>query len=240
MSLKCSFVNCASYELARADQLAFYQDVNNGGWNLALGPEFKLSESTIPQSIRLVDTGDLRFPYNVVCNRCLAKIGKVNTICGFGEMTINFSASKVLLLQSRESGHFAASSQKWSKAIVNFPQIRKLTASIPQGPHLTGSNTVHFHSATDLQDMIEAGRSVAAKSNLSPRRYQWRAYFFACYNNTLLCLPTGMGKTLIANMLMKAYYQRNPNQGQVFIVPTIVLVSWIVASEDLSFNFYAV
>lgn len=227
MSLKCSFVKCSSFELARADQLAFYQDVNNGGWNLAFGPEFKLSQSSLPPNVRLIETGDIRFPYNAICNKCTSKVGKVNLICGFQEMTVNFSASKVFLLQPGDAGHFASRSQKWAKIIGNFPQIRKITASIPQGAPLIGSNTVHFHGSTDLQDMIEAGSAVAAKSNLDPRRYQWRAYFFSCFNNTLLCLPTGMGKTLIANMLMKAYHQRNPNQGQVFIVPTVVLVSLI-------------
>lgn len=234
MSLRCSFVKCSSFELARADQLAFYQDINNGGWCLGLGPEFKLSESTLPPNIRLVETGDDKFPYNAMCNQCLSKVGKVNLISGFNESTVNFSAKKVLLLQSRDSveRHAAASSQKWAKVVNNFPQIRKITASIPQGVQLTGSNTVHFHGAGDLQDMIEAGSLVAAKSNLSPRRYQWRAYFFGCFNNSLLCLPTGMGKTLIANMLMKAYHQRNPNQGQVFIVPTIVLVEQQAAAIE--------
>jgi ERCC4-related helicase len=87
-----------------------------------------------------------------------------------------------------------------------------------------GSNTVHFHGVSDFQEMVKAANSVAMRSNLNPRRYQWRAYFFACIQNVLLCLPTGMGKTLIANMLMKAYHQLNPNKAQIFIVPTIVLV----------------
>ena len=85
--------------------------------------------------------------------------------------------------------------------------------------------------------MIDAGNAVASRSGLSPRRYQWRAFFFACFQNTLLCLPTGMGKTLIANLLMKAYKQRNPDKGQVFIVPTVVLVSFLMNNPQ-SEGFY--
>ena len=225
MSLKCSFVGCSSFELARADQIAFYQDVNTGGWNLALGPEFKITQTKLPPNIGLVDTGDPRFPYNVICKICHKKIGKVNSICGFETPTINFSGKKVIL---KSSYGFSSKQSSWGKIISSFPQIRKITASIPQDSAPVGSNTVHFHNGSDLQDMIDAGNAVASRSGLSPRRYQWRAFFFACFQNTLLCLPTGMGKTLIANLLMKAYKQRNPDKGQVFIVPTVVLVSFLM------------
>lgn len=161
----------------------------------------------------------------MICERCGKKLGKVNTICGFTELSVNFSSKEVILLPSKFSVHSVNSASKWSKIIDSFPNIRKITASIPQGAPLVGFNTVHFHGATDLSDVFAAGKAVANRSNLNPRRYQWRSYFFSCLNNVLLCLPTGMGKTLIANMLMKAYHQRNPEQGQVFIVPTVVLVS---------------
>lgn len=223
MSLKCSFVGCSRFELSQADQLAFYQDLNTGGWNLALGPEFVAGKSSLPNNIGLLDTGDPRFPYNVICANCQKKIGKVNTICGFENPTVNFSAKKVFL---RSSVYGTISKQSsWGKSISIFPEIRKITAIIPQEKSPEGPDTVHFHGASDLQDMIQAGRAVALKSGLIPKRYQWRAYFFACLQNCLLCLPTGMGKTLIANLLMKAYLQRNPEKGQVFIVPTVVLVN---------------
>lgn len=108
--------------------------------------------------------------------------------------------------------------------MTKFLEVRRITASIPQAAPVIGSNTVHFHGVSDFQEMVKNGNAVAARSSLNPRRYQWRSYFFACLQNTLLCLPTGMGKTLIANMLMKAYHQLNPEKAQVFVVPTIVLV----------------
>lgn len=224
MSLKCSFVGCSRFELARADQLAFYQDINTGGWNLALGPEFVIGQTALPANIRLLDTGDPRFPYNVICAICHMKVGKVNSICGFDNVTLNFSGKKVVLHSAAYGG--SAKSSSWGKVISSFPQIRKITASIPQDAPPVGSNTTHFQGGADLQDMIEAGTAVSTRSGLDPRRYQWRAFFFAGFQNTLLCLPTGMGKTLIANLLMKAYKQRNPDKGQVFIVPTVVLVSF--------------
>lgn len=224
MPLKCSFIGCASFDLAQDSQLAFYQDLNNSGWTLALGPEFVIPDSALPENLRIVDTGDLRFPYNVVCGQCFAKIGKVNEICGFKQQSVNFSGKKVSLVHLSQDTP-PKGSQKWSNLIPLFPHIRKLTATIESNDELVGFDTVNFHGIKDLEDMIDAGSAVARRSNLYPRNYQWRSYFFSCFNNVLLCLPTGMGKTLIATMLMKAYRKRNERKGQTFIVPKVVLVS---------------
>lgn len=225
MSLKCAYVQCPSLELAKASDIAFYQDLNTGGWNLGLAPQYKLSEGQIPSTIHLVNTGDSRFPFDAFCSACNAKLGKVSAICGFTEETVNFSAKKVNLVSSIHVVPRTPSASKWSKVIDFFPQIRRIKATVEQTAPLKGIDTVHFHGVAALQAMIEHGNAVGMKANLTPRRYQWRAYFFSCLNNTLLCLPTGMGKTLIGNMLMKAYRSRNQEQGQVFVVPTIVLVS---------------
>lgn len=223
MPLKCSFVGCVKFNLAQFDQLAFYQDLNTSGWNLALGPEFVLPDATLPTNIRLIDTGDNRFPYNAVCSHCHSKLGQVNLICGFERMTLNFSSKRVYLMNSGSTSAKNAK-MKWSKLIDSFPTIRRITATISEHAPLVALDTVHFHSASDFEDIINAGKAVSSKSNLSPKDYQWRAFLFSCLNNVLLCLPTGMGKTLIANMLMKAYQLRNARKGQVFIVPTVVLV----------------
>lgn len=213
-------MGCVSFNLAEDHQLAFYQDLNNGGWNLALDPDCEQ-----PPKIRLVETGDLRFPYNVVCVQCLNKIGKVNEICGFSKQTINFNGKKVSLVHS-SGDRPQPGAQKWSKVITSFPQIRQITATVTDDVVLVGLDTVHFHSTTaDLKELIEIGNQVADRSKLDPRNYQWRSYFFGCFKNVLLCLPTGRGKTLIATMVMKAYHKRNEKKAMTFIVPTVVLVS---------------
>lgn len=107
-----------------------------------------------------------------------------------------------------------------------------MTASIPEAAPLTGKNTVHFHGIANFKEMAKSGNYVADRSSIFPRRYQWRAYFFACLHNTLLCLPTGMGKTLIGHLLIKAYRTLNPNQAQIFIVPTVVLVEQQAATIE--------
>lgn len=227
MPLKCSFKDCSQFNLADFSQIAFYQDLTTGGWNLALGPEYVIPGAAIPVNIRLVGTSDERFPYNVHCANCRSKVGIVNLISGFERMTVNFSSKNVYLLDTKGVLQ-ARKKTKWSKLIDMYPDIRRITATIPNNPPLVAIDTVHFHSVADLDDVIRAGKVVASKSDLSPKDYQWRGFGFACFNNVLLCLPTGMGKTLIACMLMKAYQKRNPTKGQVFIVPTVVLVSLFI------------
>lgn len=225
MSLKCSYVRCPSLELAKASDIAFYQDLNTSGWGLALSPQHKVSQGLIPSTIELVTTGDPRFPFDAACVACKAKLGKVNAICGFTEPTLNFSAKRVNLVSSIHVTPMTQSAGKWAKVMDSFPQIQRIRPTVEQAAPIKGKETIHFHGVGELQAMIEHGHAVGVKANKTPRRYQWRAYFFACLNNTLLCLPTGMGKTLVANMLMKAYRMRNPDQAQVFVVPTVVLVS---------------
>ena len=96
-------------------------DTWSGGWNLGLGPKFTV-ESEFPPGIKLTNTGDDKFPFNILCEKCDRKIGKANTVCGFEELSFNFSASKVVLLQERYTSSATATSAKWSKVIGQFPQ----------------------------------------------------------------------------------------------------------------------
>lgn len=239
MSLKCAYVRCPSLELAKASDIAFYQDLNTQGWNLGLAPQHKFSRGQIPSTMKIVNSGDRHFPFDVFCSACNGKLGKVNTVCGFKEETVNFSARKVNLVSSIHVVPKTPSAGKWSKIMDSFPQIQRITATVEQAAPIKGMETIHFHGISELPIMIDFGNEVSAIADLSPRRDQWLAYFFSCLNNTLLCLPTGMGKTLVANMLMKAYRMRNPEQGQVFVVHTIVLVSFLIMSRHpLRADFY--
>ncbi|CRL04360.1 CLUMA_CG017453, isoform A [Clunio marinus] len=226
MSLRCGSRNCGDTEIAHENEIAFYQDLNNGGWCLGLVSEIVSEESKLPPNISLLTLEDDRFPFAILCKRCNGKLGKVLVIAGFHDFTASFSPKHTFLVERRHSLPIRPKGySKWKQYMDNFSKIRRITANITDFSPLVGLDTIHFHGPGDLKDIFEYGKQVAQRSNLNPRRYQWRAFVFSCLNNCLMCLPTGMGKTLIANMVMKAYHQRNPNQGQVFIVPTVVLVT---------------
>ena len=60
--------------------------------------------------------------------------------------------------------------------------------------------------------------------NIEPREYQSRIFETAKNNNTLVVLPTGIGKTLIALMLAIERKKKHPESKIVFLAPTRPLV----------------
>jgi len=73
-------------------------------------------------------------------------------------------------------------------------------------------------------DPIEA-QSWIFPTNLSVRKYQVDICRTALEHNTLVCLPTGLGKTLIAAVLVYNYYRFFPEGKIVFMAPTKPLVA---------------
>ena len=59
---------------------------------------------------------------------------------------------------------------------------------------------------------------------LTPREYQQKIFETAVKKNTLVVLPTGLGKTLIALLLAKERLNKFPNSKIVFLAPTRPLV----------------
>ena len=54
---------------------------------------------------------------------------------------------------------------------------------------------------------VAAGTTWIYPSNMSHRKYQFDIVQSCLYNNTLVCLPTGLGKTFIAAVIMYNFYR---------------------------------
>lgn len=59
---------------------------------------------------------------------------------------------------------------------------------------------------------------------MKPRLYQELIFNTATLHNTLVVLPTGLGKTLIAKLLIKQRLEQYPNSKAIFLAPTKPLV----------------
>ncbi|XP_051578748.1 Fanconi anemia group M protein isoform X3 [Myxocyprinus asiaticus] len=70
-----------------------------------------------------------------------------------------------------------------------------------------------------------AGQVWIYPTNYPVREYQLRISEAALLQNTLVCLPTGLGKTFIASVLMYNYYRWFPAGKIIFMAPTKPLVS---------------
>ena len=69
------------------------------------------------------------------------------------------------------------------------------------------------------------GDSWIYPSNLPCRSYQMSIVQAALYNNTLVVLPTGLGKTFIAAVVMYNFYRWYPRGKVLFLAPTRPLVN---------------
>lgn len=62
-------------------------------------------------------------------------------------------------------------------------------------------------------------------TNYPVREYQLKMSEVALFQNTLVCLPTGLGKTFIASVVMYNFYRWYPSGKIVFMAPTKPLVA---------------
>ena len=70
-----------------------------------------------------------------------------------------------------------------------------------------------------------AGQTWIYPTNYPLRNYQYHIVQKALFCNCLVCLPTGLGKTFIAAVVMLNFYRWYPNGRVVFLAPTKPLVS---------------
>ncbi len=72
---------------------------------------------------------------------------------------------------------------------------------------------------------VEAGNMWIYPTNYPVREYQFNIVMEALYQNTLVVLPTGLGKTFIAAVIMYNFYRWYPRGKVVFMAPTKPLVA---------------
>lgn len=70
-----------------------------------------------------------------------------------------------------------------------------------------------------------AGQIWIYPTNFPVRDYQLKISEAALFQNTLVCLPTGLGKTFIASVVMYNFYRWYPAGKIVFLAPTKPLVA---------------
>jgi ERCC4-related helicase len=84
----------------------------------------------------------------------------------------------------------------------------------------TNMNSIRFPTLEN-----ENSRTWIYPTNYPIRNYQREICEAALFQNTLVCLPTGLGKTLIAAVIMYNFNRWYPNGKIVFVAPTKPLVT---------------
>ena len=103
----------------------------------------------------------------------------------------------------------------------------ELASSHKTLPASKGSHSVL--NASIIEDIpgfdVDAGELWIYPTNYPIRDYQFNIVQKALFKNTLVCLPTGLGKTFIAAVVMYNFYRWYPSQKIVFLAPTKPLVA---------------
>ncbi|XP_076260216.1 FA complementation group M isoform X2 [Rhynchophorus ferrugineus] len=84
---------------------------------------------------------------------------------------------------------------------------------------------------------LQAGKTWIYPTNYPTRDYQFNIIQKALHENTLVSLPTGLGKTFIAAVVMYNYFRWYPNGKIIFMAPTKPLVKQQI---DACYNIMAI
>ncbi|KAL0969602.1 hypothetical protein UPYG_G00229650 [Umbra pygmaea] len=98
--------------------------------------------------------------------------------------------------------------------------ITSTTTSLTQ---TTSSGTTYYNDFPGLDS--SSAKVWIYPTNYPLRDYQLKMSEAALYQNTLVCLPTGLGKTFIAAVVMYNFYRWYPSGKIVFMAPTKPLVA---------------
>lgn len=84
-----------------------------------------------------------------------------------------------------------------------------------------------YNTSTEITSRFDAacGSQWIYPSNLPTRSYQYNIVQKALFTNTLVTLPTGLGKTFIAAVVMYNFYRWYPSGKVIFLAPTKPLVA---------------
>ena len=88
-----------------------------------------------------------------------------------------------------------------------------------------GSSACNTTSETTDGFDTSSGTQWIYPSNLPTRSYQYNIVQKALFTNTMVTLPTGLGKTFIAAVVMYNFYRWYPSGKVIFLAPTKPLVA---------------
>ncbi|XP_025198316.1 uncharacterized protein LOC112596753 [Melanaphis sacchari] len=144
------------------------------------------------------------------------------------------SPKKCTVVQSRLSHFFTkpknnkVCDEKTNCVLEN--QTEKLSIEINSAPVQNNVNIISspaiFYKESDAKGFhLSSGSHYVYPSNFPVREYQMAIIKTALFNNTLVSLPTGMGKTFIAAVVMYNFYRWYPMGKVIFMAPTRPLVA---------------
>ena len=158
-------------------------------------------------------------PYRILCKQCNDNVGNIsvieeNTLICFKIENVHFRRGYEEI-KGKKLKQIKEKLLNYGLEVVNVSQLREeFSEAIPSTP---------------AQPLVYCDVNLTAEDIFSftkdpPRKYQQELFLQALQRNTLVYLPTGSGKTLIAAMVLSCMKKLNPDKLMVFLVDRIPLV----------------
>lgn len=169
----------------------------------------------------------------VVCCACTGTIGTVLNFGPNGESFSAISCDRVRISSIDYSTHTQRGKLKWRtfrdkltsvevrSPSTFFPQTSSVPVTSP--PHPSEDEPVPLVFPSPSSPSYFEYRDLLTSSRV-PRRYQVEGFVQALSTDTIICLPTGFGKTLIASMVMARFSKLNPLRVAAMVVDRVPLV----------------
>jgi endoribonuclease Dicer len=223
--------NC-SRSLGASNFFAFYQQTANSCHFMAK-PEFR---NNFLLMLRFKQPSDIKrrkfTPNNLFCIGCDKKLGTESNIGPNGQSALCFKIDAIFFLDSMHGTRLQfAENDKWS---LTYPKVGA------EFEMRRGAD--YFYGAKHKLDKIENDRKnnrlptrfahidelvdmdVASMVIDSPRTYQVEMFVAGMLANSVIYLPTGTGKTLVAAMILAVMKKLNPKKKIFFVTDRIPLV----------------
>ena len=159
-------------------------------------------------------------PYKILCKQCNDYVGTIsvvqeNTLICFKIENVHFKRGYEEI-RGKRLKQVKDKLLRSGLEVVNVSQLRE-TVSVSQ--NVAPSEPLVY---CDINSLTR--EEILSLTKQFPREYQRELFLHALHGNTLVYLPTGSGKTLIAAMVLSCMKKLNPKKLMVFLVDRIPLV----------------
>ncbi|KAL2651551.1 hypothetical protein R1flu_019679 [Riccia fluitans] len=211
------FLRClGGHVLCPWDRLYFYEQIRGSGdWHLIVRPEWMELLVANGSLIRVEPASAKKSKWNaskILCPSCERKVATESSVGPNEELFYCFDYKNVRI-------QLNCPPSKWKLVRSSFPGIEEWS-----GDHKFGSSwydQIPFVAPrpADFQNL-----DIAAVTRKTPRNYQIELFVRASMENSIIFLPTGTGKTLVAVMVVKFLSQLNRGKVGIFLAHRIPLI----------------
>ena len=158
-------------------------------------------------------------PYIVFCQQCGMHVGNVSILSS--KQFVCYKIDNIYLINNGKE----IRGKKLSKIRTRLEEeccieVVNVSSAVCQS-QLRPSEPMIYYNTWGL---THTSQEIDFLTQQCPRDYQRELFLSVMRRNTLVCLPTGSGKTLVAAMALSCMKKLNPNKLMVFLVDRVPLV----------------